>query len=185
MAYTLAVLGDITKSRKQSIEFLGIWNAQKVDSVLEGAIAVVSGVVNDDIISPPQGISNISEWCKKEACWTRIQARTEAIANLLPPEFYDRLVSLDDQAATARSAKQAQRIDNGIEAQRKVLAVPAAEWARIHQSLLERDLLTPKEDGVLRVAMQIPSKLPTEKQSVVLLDILHKGRMEGVVTDEC
>src|SRR3546814_14532436 len=68
VAYTLAVLGDITKRRKESIDFLGIWNAQKVDPVLESAIAVVSGVVNDDIIRPPQGISNISEWCKKEAC---------------------------------------------------------------------------------------------------------------------
>jgi hypothetical protein len=184
VAYTLAVLGDITKRRKESIDFLGIWNAQKVDPVLESAIAVVSGVVNGDIIRPPQGISNISEWCKKEACWTRIQARSEAIANLLPPEFYDRLVPQDDQAAIVKTAKQTQRIDNGIEAQRKVLAVPAAEWARIHQSLLEKDRLTPKEDGVLRVAMQIPSKLPTEKQSVVLLDILEKGRLEGVVASE-
>src|SRR3546814_4467500 len=75
---------DVCSSDLESIDFLGIWNAQKVDPVLESAIAVVSGVVNDDIIRPPQGISNISEWCKKEACWTRIQARTDAIANLLP-----------------------------------------------------------------------------------------------------
>ena len=155
-----------------------------VDAVLEGAIAVVSGVVNDDIIKPPNGISNISEWCKKEACWTRIQARTEAIANLLPQEFYGRLVSLDEQTSVVRSAKQTQRIDNGIEAQRNVLAVPATEWARIHQSLLDKNLLTPKEDGVLKVAMQIPSKLPTEKQSLLLLDVLDKGRMEGVIVSE-
>src|SRR3546814_11190301 len=100
----------ITKRRKESIDFLGIWNAQKVDPVLESAIAVVSGVVNDDIIRPPQGISNISEWCKKEACWTRIQARTEAIANLLPPEFYERLVPQDDQAAIGKTAKQTEKI---------------------------------------------------------------------------
>src|SRR3546814_11316704 len=106
----------------------------------------------------------ISDWssdvCSSDlACWTRIQARTDAIANLLPPEFYDRLVPQDDQAAIVKTAKQTQRIDNGIEAQQKVLAVPAAEWARIHQSLLEKDLLTPTEDAVLRVAMQIPSTL--------------------------
>jgi len=184
VAYTLAVLADITKRRKESIDFLGVWNAQTVDAVLEDAIAIVSGVVNDDITKPPHGISNISEWCKKEACWTRIQARTEAIANLLPSEFHDRLVSLEDQTATVRSAKQTQRIDNGIEAQRKVLAVPAAEWTRIHRSLLERNLLTPKEAGVLKVAMQIPIKIPTEKQSLVLLEIIHKGRMEGVVSVE-
>lgn len=183
VAYTLAVLSDITKCRKECIDFLGIWDAQKVDPVLEGAIAVVSGVVNEDIIRPPQGISNISEWCKKEACWTRIQTRIDAIANLLPPEFYDRLVPQDDQAAIVKSAKQTQRVDNGIEAQRKVLAISATEWARLHRSLLEKDLLTPKEDGVLRVAMQIPAKLPTEKQCAILLEVLEKGRAEGVVVD--
>lgn len=184
VAYTLAVLGDIMKRRKENIDFLGIWNAQKVDPVLESAIAAVSREVNDGIIKPPHGISNISEWCKKEACWTRIQARTEAIANLLSPEFYERLVSLDDQTASVRTAKQTQRIDNGIEAQRRALAVPAAEWARLHQSLLAKNLLTPKEIGVLKVAIQIPVKIPTEKQSLVLLDILDKGRMEGVIADE-
>lgn len=181
VAYTLAVLGDITKLRKESIDFLAIWNAQKVDPVLENAIAIVSATVNDDILKPPHGISNLSEWCKREACWTRIQARIDAIVNLLPPEFYDGLVSLDDQSATLRTAKQTQRIDNGIEAQRKVLTVPAAEWVRLHQCLTEKKLLTPKEIGVLKVAMQIPAKLPTEKQSGVLLNILDKGRQEGVV----
>src|SRR5690606_3455752 len=97
VAYTLAVLAEITKHRKESIDFLSIWNAQKVDSVLESAIAVVSGVVNEDIVRPPQGISNISEWCKKDACWTRIQARSDEIVRLLPAEFYDRLVPQDEQ----------------------------------------------------------------------------------------
>lgn len=181
VAYTLAVLADIAKRRKQSIDFLSVWNAQMVDTVLEGAIAIVSGVVNDDITNPPQGISNISEWCKREACWTRIQARVETIASALPQSFHDRLVSLDEQSVTVRSAKQTQRIDDGIDAQKKVLTVPAIEWNRIRKALMEKNLLTPKEDGVLKVAAQIPSKLPTEKQCLVLLDILSKGRTEGVV----
>ncbi|MER2635232.1 MAG: AIPR family protein, partial [Rhizobiaceae bacterium] len=180
VAYTLAVLGDITKRRKESIDFLGVWSAQKVDSVLEDTIALVSGVVNDDIIRPPNGISNISEWCKKDACWTRIQARIGEIEKLLPAEFYDRFLALDDQAVEVRSARQVQKIDNGIEAQRQVLTVPAGEWARIHQVLLEKDLLTPKEAGVLKIAMQIPAKLPTEKQCVVLLGVLDRGRAEGI-----
>lgn len=180
VAYTLAVLGDITKRRKGRVDFLGIWNAQKVDPVFESAIAVVSGVVNDDIIRPPIGISNISEWCKREACWTRIQVRIDDVEKLLPPEFYDRLVALDDQVADVRSARQVQKIDNGIEAQRQVLTVPAREWARIHQALLERNLLTPKEAGVLKIAMQIPAKLPTEKQCVALLGVLDRGRTEGM-----
>ncbi len=184
VAYTLAVLSDITKRRKESIDFLRIWNDQVIDGVLGDAITIVSGIVNEDILKPPSGISNIGEWCKKDACWTRIQALSEAIANQLPSGFYDRLVSLEDQTATVRSAKQTQRVDNGIDAQQKVLTIPAEEWTRIHRSLFEKNLLTPKEEGVLKVAMQIPIKIPTEKQSFVLLEILHKGRLEGVVSVE-
>ena len=91
MAYTLAVLGDITKRRKESIDFLGIWNAQKVDPGARKCHRCRVRGRERDVIQPPQHFQHF-EWCKKEACWTRIQARSEAIANLLPPEFYDRLV---------------------------------------------------------------------------------------------
>jgi len=183
VAYTLAVLGEITRRWQKSINFLGIWNAQCIDSVLERAIAVVSEEVNKDIISPPPGISNVTEWCKKEACWTRIQERIEKIKDLLSPEFYDRLVSLDDQSATMKDAKRIQKVDNGIGAQQKVLEISAPEWTRIYEKLNERKLLTPKEISVLDVARRIPAKLPNPIQSMVLLDILERGRMEGIINN--
>lgn len=181
VAYALAILSELAKRRRAGIDFLAVWTAQGVNAALERAIAVVSGVVNDDIAQPPAGISNISEWCKREACWTRIQTRIEDVEKLLPSEFYDQLMSLDDQTTEVRSAKQIQKVDNGIEAQRLVLAVPARDWARLYQALLEKELLTPKELGVLKIAMQIPAKLPTEKQCAILLDVLGRGRAEGIV----
>lgn len=184
VAYTLTALGELTSRRGSCIDFLGIWNAQGIGAVLESAIAVASGVVNEDIIRPPAGISNVSEWCKREACWTRIQNRIGDIERLLPSEFNDQLLSLADQAAETRSARQTQKIDDGIEAQGRVLAVPAGEWARLRRALLERGLLTPKEAGILGVAMQIPAKLPTEKQCTVLLEVLGRGRAEGIVAGD-
>lgn len=179
VAYTLATLADISLRRKKSVDFLEIWRSQMIDPVLEKTIAIVSELVNDDITKPPLGISNISEWCKKDACWTRLQSRTEAIAAHLPPDFFSRLVSLEDQSSAANEAKQTQRLDNGIEAQRKVLAIPISEWVRIHGTLAEEKLLTPKEDGVLRVALQIPNKLPTENQCLLLLKILDRIGYRG------
>lgn len=181
VAYTLAVLGELTRRRKESIDFLDIWNAQKVGAVLESAIATASNVVNEDIIAPPHGISNISEWCKKEACWTRVQARIEGLEKILPNEFYDHLMRVDDQMAEVRSAKKTQGVDNGIEAQRHVLSVTVEEWKRLLEAMIERELLTPKEIVILKIAMQIPSKVPTEKQSAILLDVLDRGRTEGIM----
>lgn len=181
VAYTLALLAEIAKRRSGSVDFMEVWRTQTVGPVLNDSIDLVSCAVNDDITKPADGVSNISEWCKKEACWTRMTSRIEAVEAALPAAFYDHLVSLGDLEETMRSAKRAQKVDNGIEAQKKVLAVSASEWARINRSMLERNLLTPKEVGVLKVAMQIPLKLPTEKQSMVLLEVLHKGQIEGIL----
>ncbi|MDV2116876.1 AIPR family protein [Alcaligenes faecalis] len=181
VAYTLAVLAEIARCRNGAIDFLAIWNAQKVDPILEAAIASAASVVNEDIIDPPPGISNIGEWCKREGCWTRIQAKSNVIAARLDSGFFDQLVSLDEQVETERSARKTQKIDDGIEAQKKVLAVPSVDWIRLNRTLLEKGVLTPKEMGVLKIAMQIPLKIPTEKQCAVLLEIIEKGRLEGVI----
>lgn len=181
VAYTLAVLSEITMRRRKSIDFLRTWNMQGVNATLNNALTIVSQAVNEDIIRPPQGISNISEWCKKDACWTRLQSRTEDIEKLLPSEFDDQLLSLEDQASEVKTAKQTQKVDNGIEAQRRVLEIPAAQWMRLHQALSVKHLLTPKEIGILNIAMQIPAKIPTERQCAVLLSALEKGRLEGVI----
>lgn len=183
VAYTLAVLSEITMRRRKSLDFLRIWNMHGVNTTLSSALTIVSQAVNEDIIRPPQGISNISEWCKKDACWTRLQSRIEDIEKLLPSEFDDQLLSLEDQALEVKTAKQTQKVDNGIEAQRRVLEIPAAQWKRLHQALSVKHLLTPKELGILNIAMQIPAKIPTERQCAVLLDALEKGRSEGVIVN--
>jgi hypothetical protein len=34
---------------------------------------------------------------------------------------------------------------------------------------------------ILRIAEQIPAKIPTEKQSAILLEVLGKAREEGII----
>ncbi|UZJ44241.1 AIPR family protein [Marinimicrobium sp. C6131] len=181
VAYTLAVLNGIIERRKRRLDFSRIWNDQGIDATLEAAVSIVSHAVNEDITRPPGGISNVSEWCKKEACWDRIQDRMVEIERSLPSKFFSQLLSSDEQAAEDRTAKQTQRIDDGIEAQRQVLEIPAEEWTRLHQTLNEKALLTPKEIGILKVAIQIPAKIPSEKQCAVLLDLLERGKEEGII----
>jgi len=181
VAYTLAILGEVARRRKEYIDFIAIWDAQKVGSDLEAAITIAAAAVNEDITTPPQGISNISEWCKRESCWLRIRNRAEKLEQRLPHDFFERLVSREDHASTARTAKKTQKIDNGIGAQREVIEIGASGWKRIYEVLRDSGELTPKEDGILKVAMRIPAKLPSDKQSLVLLEILNKARLEGVV----
>lgn len=184
VAYTLATLGEISKRRKKSIDFMKIWKIQKINSVLENAIAIIAQVVYEDIITPPSGISNITEWCKREACWTRIQTLVGNITDLLPHEFVNQLVSEAAQGKIEKEAKQIQRMDKGIEAQTRVLGITACQWGRLHDLMNQKGEITPKEAGILKIAAQIPMKIPTERQSQVLLDIVEKSRLEGITVEE-
>lgn len=180
VAYSIAVLSEISRRRNSALDFLRIWNNQGINKVLESTLGAISKVVNDDITQPTAGVSNISEWCKKDACWSRIQTRISEIEASLPAEFWGELISADEVAADAQSAKRTQKIDNGIDAQKQVLNIPALQWAHLSSALSRKQLVTPKEAGILSIAAQIPKKIPTEKQSLVLLEILSKARAEGI-----
>lgn len=180
VAYTLAVLSEITRRHGSSIDFQRVWNVQAINSTLQQTLTVISDAVNAEIIRPPTGISNISEWCKRDACWTGLLAELPNFEKLLPDEFWGELLTAEDSASEAKTARKIQKMDNGIEAQRRVIGIAAAEWARVHKVLAAKQLLSSKEVGVLDIAMQMPAKIPTEKQCVVLLETIEKARLEGI-----
>lgn len=181
VAYTLSMLGEVTKRRKTTVDYQRIWSAQTIDDVLSEALITIATAVNEDITRPPQGISNISEWCKREGCWTRLLDQADHITELLTDEFWTALASVEDNRHEAKTARQTQKIDNGIEVQKRVFDVPTAHWSLILKEGTSRRLLTPKEMGILRIAEQMPTKIPTERQSAVLIEILDKAQQDGIL----
>jgi hypothetical protein len=180
VAYTLAVLSELTRRSNKTLDYLAVWNSQALSAALEAALQVIGKAVNDEIIRPPPGISNISEWCKRDACWTGLLSKIPQIEAAIPESFWEELQTAEDTASLAQTAKKIQQIDNGIEAQKKVLSVSAIEWARVRDVLSAKHLLSPKETGILTVAMQMPAKIPTEKQCILLLETIEKARLEGI-----
>ncbi|MBY5883411.1 AIPR family protein [Rhizobium leguminosarum] len=183
VAYTLAVLSELTRRQDRSLDFLRIWNVQEISPLFESAVAAVASRVNEELLRPPQGISNISEWAKRDACWTRMLEKMDEFADLLPDDFDGELLSRHDHLSEKRAARNTQKVDNGIEAQTKVFAIPAAKWIVIHDTLATKRLLTPKETGILKIAMQMPMKIPSDKQCAILIDTIEKARAEGVAID--
>ena len=178
VAYTIAVISEICRRESKSIDYGLIWNLQALPPSLISAIEDISTFVNQHLISPPQGISNISEWAKREACWTRIQADIGSLE--LPDAFYGELVSSDEARAEKKDARKVQKLDNGINDQMRVIQIGASGWRRVREEGTRLKLLSEKEIGVLRVAEQIPTRLPTEKQSAVLIEILGRVEVEGI-----
>jgi hypothetical protein len=179
VAYTLAVIGEIVKARKLAIDFQRIWNNQTSDDALMRSLGIVAAEVNDDLIHPPQGISNIGEWAKKDGAWVRMLPKIRHIADKLPDDFWTFLVSVDDDKFGVKSAKQTQKIDDGIGAQTAVVKAGPDFWRSVLAWAVEHRMLTPTERGILETAAAMPRKMPSEKQSLIVMDTLRKLQTDG------
>ena len=180
VAYTLALLSKLCADTGKSFDFRKVWETQDITAVMRDAIEITAKVVFDSIMTPTAGISNISEWCKKEACWDRLQLKSGELKSLLPKAFLNSLVSKEDIVDEVKSAAKVQKIDNGIEAQKKVMGIPATKWRQVMVDGNKKNIFSPMEIGILQVASQIPAKIPSEKQSIILIDILAKTALEGI-----
>lgn len=161
-----------------------LWESQSVSENLQKAIEVTARLVNDNITNPEAGISNVTEWCKKDLCWLRLQKKHLELERILPAGFKSELISKSEIVEEKKSARKTQKIDNGIEAQKKVLEIAGPKWQSLLQRAQEKGLLTAKETGILQIAAQIPGKIPSEKKSMVLVGLLEKAEQEGIVVNE-
>ncbi|WP_432736426.1 AIPR family protein [Maridesulfovibrio sp. FT414] len=181
VANALAMISEVCKRNKVAIDYMRIWNNQKVYPSLLEVITIATKMVSDDITHPPEGISNIGEWCKKEGCWTRLQSIIPKLESNISKVFWDETISIKDQAAQVKDAKETQKIDDGINAQKQVVEIPATTWATVLSAGIKGKFLSSKEANLLRIAQQIPMKIPSEKQCNLLIAILLKAEKEGVV----
>lgn len=180
VAYTVAMLAKVCSVNNLAFDFLKVWNSQDISSATIETIRITAKLVYDDIMNPKGNISNISEWCKREACWTHLQTSLKELMDLLPEQFFRELVSTEEEKEEIQSAVKLQKMTSGIEAQAAVFEIPADKWAEILAKGQKRQLFSPKEIDILRIAAQIPAKIPTEKQSYILLDILEKAKLEAI-----
>lgn len=131
VAYTLALLSKLCTEMDKSFDFMKVWETQDITDVMRDAIEITAKAVFDSIMTPMAGISNISEWCKKDACWDRLQLKSEELKSLLPTQFLDSLVTDNDSIEELRSTVKIQKLDSDIEAQESVTSIlPITRWLK-------------------------------------------------------
>ena len=134
---------------------------------------IIAKQVYQHLTSKSRTTHNVSEWAKREECWTRF--KTQRID--LTSEFKRGLEGGIARAARTKQAVSNQRIDTGIAAQTTVLATPIQTWQELKQFCLTRRLAASRDLGVLDVALR--GGLPSEKQSAVLLQLLGRAGEHG------
>jgi hypothetical protein len=176
VAYTIAMLSLMIEryGRGKVMDFRSIWNRQGVSEVLDAQLAVIARVVFDVIVAP-EGVQNVTEWCKKELCWQRVQA----IDLPLLPRFVEDLADRNDARAEEAEARAQQKQDNGISAQSEVVSLGSDYWRELKTWANRNADMTPSEISVIGVAARIPDRLPSDKQSTWLLSIRQRIESEG------
>ena len=73
VAYTIATIAHDLADQGRAVDFDSIWRRQSPGAALDEAIAIIAEQVHEVLIHPPSGISNMTEWAKKQACWERVR----------------------------------------------------------------------------------------------------------------
>ncbi len=176
VAYAIAKMAHDAREAGRAVDFQNIWHRQGLPPAMVPALTVVAESVHAVLISPAPGISNVTEWAKKQACWNRVSELVIA----WPLPFLDGLITIDDRRDAARSARREQRQLNSVQSQIAVVNAGPAFWAAALAWGTERRLLTPTETGVLGAAANPAGRTPpTERQSSRAVKALSKLQEAG------
>lgn len=180
VAYGIALLGEIAKLRGCVLDTRSTWTTQVPDPEILGALKISVYMANEEIRSPSMGISNVTEWAKRPACWERMKLQLPALHEALPQTFFDLLVPTALERAEKKEAKKEQALVDGVAAIAHVMQVSTRTWRQIRDRLQDKKALTEKEAGILGVVTKEPPGMPSEKQAAILVEVLERGENEGI-----
>lgn len=176
VTYAIAKVADtIAVGGLGEFDFDSVWQHQALSTATLSFLLHVAREILDVLVSDNRPVANVTEWAKREQCWTTVQA----LRVTLPPEVAAELVSVSEVRASKRGARVQQRVDEGIQVQAAALAVTPDEWLSIQKFAKMRGLLSPTDAGILSVVTRNPPGLPSERQAARLIGLRRRVAANG------
>ena len=176
VTYALAKFAAMVSKRGVYIDFLIIWNLQTLPQTLANQLLEIAENVNTLFHNRPQSAtSNVSEWAKSEDCWNAVQS----INMPLHDDVKEYLIDAEQNTELQKDAGRTDTIQGSIHEQTYIVEKGAEHWKRLRDWNKHNHKLTAKELGVLEVACAIPRKIPSEKQSPILINAEKRAKLEG------
>ena len=179
IAYTLSLLFNYihTRHKGYELDFNRIWNTQDIYDELEDQIVILSQEVYE-FITGPRDTENVTEWCKKEACWQR----AKAYAWTFNDSFIYTLISKNEEKVEEKEEKTKRKLANEVDALKEIVARGSEYWTQMLQWGMERRLLSEKEISVLKITINInrTGRIPTDKQAKVVMQSRERLIKEGM-----
>lgn len=177
VTYSIAMLHESIRSQFPQKEFdlQIVWNRQLIPEAITNELIRITKMVFETLTDPKRDTINVTQWCKREACWLKVKE----IKILLNNEIEKVLVEKVEIKSAEKDARKDQRMISGIEAQTKVFEFGASNWKGVMEFVIKKKLVTAEGLSALKLAIQIPAKFPNSYQSQNLLELLEKVYSEG------
>jgi hypothetical protein len=164
VTFTLAWIAHHSGS---GIELAAIWSEQSIDERMTDLITAVCPSVHKLIIN--SGGANVTEWCKQEACWTKIKASDLGLS-----DKWKRILQKWRETQSVSS-------DEARKAVERVIALGGDTWLSLAKWGRETGQL---EDAHRSVASTLArtinsSRRPSERQAVEGEKVLSAARKHG------
>lgn len=159
VAYLVAYLSWRTNKK---LDLIDVWNQQKVPDSVVDALRTWAKPLYDAILESA-GTQNVTEWCKKAACWdhiSRLALGSEKKLGKLTGDGFE-LVDTD-----------------GLQYVKLIMDIPQGDWQDIHGWSAMTTKLTYTEKGVIQTlagyALSGWAKQPSAKQAAIAVKALAK-----------
>ncbi len=121
VTYTVAWLSYLTRER---VDLEGVWENQRPSEKVRAAMLELSKAVWDHLNHPPPYAKNLSEWAKREACWTTLRDKPHPL-----PSLEGELVSVvPSEGPDLERVPEATPVSPQAEADIALVESPGADW---------------------------------------------------------
>lgn len=179
VAYTLSLLSYASAQR---VDLSRIWKEQQLSEATQQMIREISVPVHDSITNPPGG-ANISEWCKKSACWERVKE----IHIDLSKAFQDELISVAKPSVNSvySASKQSSSFNAATDDEKKCIEevekIPSRTWYALSRWAKETNNFQGWQRSLLFSVGQLlgRGKRPSYKQAKYALEAYKEALQKG------
>lgn len=179
VTYSIALLNYLIRAqfKEMNLDLGLIWNRQSIPDLITNELIRITKYVFETITDPNRGTINVTQWCKRDACWETVLKNCQI---KLPNSLDVVLISKDDSAGEEKAAKKDQKIVSDFEAQKRVIELGADFWETVNKFVLMKHIATsPDQMKAINCALRIPSKIPNARQSLQLIALLEEARANG------
>ena len=176
VTYTVAwVVDRVRQERGSEVDLRQIWTRQSVPEPLAQALSDAAPLVAEIIKDAPESVRNISEYAKRQACWTAVQNEMDME---LPAQIESCLIDDGEKKQVRKDDRAVKRIDDEIDLDLLLLKL-VPRMNEVREAADRNSLLSPAGDRAMTKLSSGKVNL-TRSEKKVMREMLAKLDQVGV-----